>query len=242
MRGTSKYLRGAFVQYTDTFLVPTPKIITFQFNPETMTHTWQPAKSETGTPGQPADPLAITGSPEETFSFTLAMDANDMIEAGGASEQLAAASGVYSRLAALEMLLFPTSPVGAGLVGTVSVNAGPGGSISLSAGLSIQPTRPVSAAQLPMVLFVWGPGRVVPVRVAQLTITEKLYDSDLLNPTHAEAQIQLRVLTPEELRFVEGPLGAVGTAAQLKSDNLRRNRAGDNLANAVESVIGVLPL
>src|SRR6516165_245449 len=98
----SKYLRGALVQFIDTFPRPTPMVIIFQFNPETMTHSWQPAKAAEGAAGQPA------GSPEESFSFTLAMDANDMIAAGGAGGELAAASGVYSRLAALEMLLFPT--------------------------------------------------------------------------------------------------------------------------------------
>ena len=58
-----------------------------------------------------------------------------------------------------------------------------------------------------MVLFVWGPGRIVPVRVTALSITEKLYDATLLNPTHVEAQITLRVLTQDELKYVTGPLG-----------------------------------
>ena len=52
---------------------------------------------------------------------------------------------------------------------------------------------------MPVVLFVWGAFRIVPVRVTGLTITEKLYD-EMLNPVHAEAQLQLRVLTPAELQ------------------------------------------
>jgi hypothetical protein len=237
----SKYLRGALVEYTDTFPLPTSKVIVFQFNPETMTHSWTPAKSTDGgdMAGYRFGPLAISGSPEESFSFTLAMDANDMIAEGGAGEQLATASGVYSRLAALEMLLHPTAPVGAELVGTVSANLGPAGRVSVSGSLAIQPTRPVPAAVLPMVLFVWGPGRIVPVRVAQLTITEKLYDSDLLNPTHAEAQIELKVLTTEELQFIRGPLSVVGTAAQVYSDQLRQRRAR---AKIDQPVIGLLPI
>ena len=47
-------------------------------------------------------------------------------------------------------------------------------------------------------LFVWGLQRIVPVRVTDLTITEKLYDT-ALNPIHADAQIGLRVLTPDEI-------------------------------------------
>jgi len=144
----SKYLRGALIEFSDDFPLPRPKVISFQFNPETMTHSWQPAKTAEGTPGNPSSPLAVTGSPEESFSFTLAMDAGDMIAAGGAGGVLAQASGVYSRLAALERLLFPASAAGVGLVGTVSA-AG----VSISVGISIAPTSPVPAGLLPMVLF-----------------------------------------------------------------------------------------
>ena len=98
------------------------------------------------------------------------------------------------------------------------------------------------AAQLPTVLFIWGPGRIVPVRVTALTITEKLYDSTLLNPTHVEAQIGLRVLTKEELGYVDGPLGTVANTAYTYSQRLREALALANLANAAESIIGMLPV
>jgi len=42
----------------------------------------------------------------------------------------------------------------------------------------------------PTVLFVWGPGRILPVRVTGLSITEKLYD-EFLNPTHADGPAPL---------------------------------------------------
>ena len=51
----------------------------------------------------------MKGMPGEAFSFTIAMDANDEIADGSApTAALAEASGIYSRLAALEMLLYPT--------------------------------------------------------------------------------------------------------------------------------------
>ena len=96
-------------------------------------------------------------------------------------------------------------------------------------------------SQTPVVLFVWGPGRIVPVRVTTLTITEKLYDP-LLNPTHADAQLGLRVLTPEELLVVSGPLAPVAKAAYLYSQGLRQVLAVANLANVAESIIGMLPI
>jgi hypothetical protein len=231
-----KYLRGALVDFTESFPIPIPNVIIFQYNPETMTHTWTPATTNPGTPGQASNPLAITGQPQEAFSFTLAMDANDMI-ADGDAVGLATVSGVYTRIAALEMLLFPTAPPGGGLIGSVTAALGITGGSS-----SPDPTRQVPAAQLPTVLFIWGPGRIVPVRVTTLTITERLYDSLLLNPTHVEAQIGLRVLTQDELKYVDGPLGSLANTAYSYSQGLREALALANLANAVESIIGMLPV
>ena len=232
------YLRGALVEFMESFPIPIPNVIIFQYNPETMTHTWTPATTNPGTPGSTSNPLAITGDPQESFSFTLAMDSNDMIADGDAVETgLATLSGVYSRIAALEMLLFPTAPPGGGLIGSVTAALGIGG-----ASASPDPTRQVPAAQLPTVLFIWGPGRIVPVRVTTPTITEKLYDATLLNPTHVEAQVGLRVLTKEELAYVDGPLGSLAKIANTYSQGLREALALANLANAVESIIGMLPV
>jgi hypothetical protein len=232
------YLRGALVEFMESFPIPIPNVIIFQYNPETMTHTWTPATTNPGTPGSTSNPLAITGDPQESFSFTLAMDSNDMIADGDAVETgLATLSGVYSRIAALEMLLFPTAPPGGGLIGSVTAALGIGGGSA-----SPDPTRQVPAAQLPTVLFIWGPGRIVPVRVTTLTITEKLYDATLLNPTHVEAQVGLRVLTKEELAYVDGPLGSLAKIANTYSQGLREALALANLANAVESIIGMLPV
>lgn len=232
-------LKGGLIEFTETFPVPVPNVIIFQYNPETMTHSWTPAATSSETPGQYSNPLAVTGQPAESFSFTLAMDANDTIADGNAAVAgLAEASGVYSRLAALEMLLFPTAPRGQGLIGSVTAALGIGGS-------SGKPTASVPAGQLPTVLFVWGPGRIVPVRVSALSITEKLYDASLLNPTHAEAQITLDVLTADELKYVKlygGPLGSLANIASQYSQDLREALAIANLANAVTSILGMLPV
>ena len=96
---------------------------------------------------------------------------------------------------------------------------------------------------MPVTLFIWGPGRIVPVRVTGLTITEKLYDS-ALNPTHAEAQLALRVLTPAELKSARTDndvLGQLATIAYNYTLSLRQTLAIDNLANAAESIIGMIP-
>jgi hypothetical protein len=231
------YLVGALVEFMPTGLIPIPNVIVFQFNPETMTHTWtQPEAGPTGANTAPSNPLAVGGMPGESFSFTIAMDAADAIADGTASAAIAEVSGVYSRLAALEMLMYPGSATQSGLLGTVT--AAIGGLFGAAAG-DVQ--RSVPASTMPTVLFVWGPGRILPVRVTTLTITEKLYDA-LLNPTHAEAQIGLRVLTTDELRADADTLAPVARAAYEYSQGLRQTLAVANLVNSAESIIGMLPL
>jgi hypothetical protein len=231
-----QYLRGGLIEFMESFPIPLPNVILFQYNPETMTHTWTPAKTggAAAPGGSPSNPLAITGPPEEQFSFTLIMDAGDTIADGSAiTAGLAEISGVYPRIAALEMLLFPTAPPGGGLIGSVSSALGLSGP---------PPATAVPASQLPTTLFVWGPGRIAPVRVTALSFTEKLYDGTLLVPTHAEAQITLKVLTPPELQFVDGPLGTLANMAATYTTGLREALAIANLANAVESIVGMLPV
>jgi hypothetical protein len=80
------------------------------------------------------------------------------------------------------------------------------------------------------------------VRLTSLTITEKLYDSLLLNPIHAEAQVGMTVLTPDEVSALSDSLKSVATVAYDFSQAFRQAMAIANLANAVESIIGMLPL
>lgn len=237
MAGT--YIRGALIEFMPTFLIPLPNVIIFQYNPETMTHTWKQPESAATAGG---NPLAVKGVPGEEFSFTLVMDTTDMIADGSpVAEGIAEATGIYTRLAALEMLQYPTGAFSSsGLVGAVSAGAGAAASaIGGSSGAAADRNVPLS--QVPTILFVWGPGRILPVRITTLSITEKLYDG-LLNPIHAEASIGLRVLTPDELQAVTGPLAEVAQVAYTYSQGLRQALALANLANAAESIIGMLPV
>jgi hypothetical protein len=226
-----------------TFIGSLPNVIVFQFNPETITHTWSSAAGLPPDPKAGVDPMAARGVPGEQFSFSLAVDASDMIADGDANPiaaGLASASGVYTRLAALEMLQYPSGSFGGGLLGSVSASISVGGvDLSASGTASVQKAD-VPRSEVPTVLFVWGPQRIVPVRVTALTITEKLYDPRL-NPTHADVQITLRVLTPEELVSVQGELGTVAKVAYVYSQGLRQLQAVANLGDAAASIIGMLP-
>ena len=237
--------KGALVSFSPTFVpFPVPNVIIFQYNPETMTHTWTqpepapPSATATG-PAEGSNPLAVKGLPGESFSFTIAMDANEEIAEGSPSTAaLAQGSGIYSRLAALEMLLYPVIGGQSGLLGAVSAAIS-----SARSGQASSATSKVPQSVMPVTLFIWGSGRIVPVRVTGLTITEKLYDS-ALNPTHAEAQLALRVLTPAELRSASADndvLAQVATNAYLNTLAQRQKLALENLSNTAESIIGMIP-
>jgi hypothetical protein len=233
-------LKGALVEFMPTFLpIPVPNVIVFQYNPETVTHAWTQPERAAMAGTETSNPLAVRGTPGEAFSFTIAMDARDEIAGGSApAAALAAASGIYSRLAALEMLLYPTGPGRSGLTGAVTAAVS-----SALSGVRAGPVRTIPQSVLPVTLFIWGPGRIVPVRVTDLTITEQLFDSSL-SPIHAEAHLTLRVLSPAELVAASASddvLASLATVAYNYTLSLRQALAVANLANASESVIGMIP-
>jgi hypothetical protein len=251
-------LKGALIYFGAPMLIPIPNIIVFQYNPETMTRTltpWQPPQREVTVDdagvasradltAQQRYALAQPYDPEESFSLTLEIDATDALE-HPETHPVAVATGVADRLAAIEMLMYPPgdSLLG-GLLGSVS------GSVSFSAGgLSVggeAQSEQLQRKDAPIVLFFWGPGRIVPVRITSLSIEEQQF-SPLLYPTRAKATIGVKVLDLDDLVQVSGD-PATGAAAELARACYKFTRgqkevlATANLANAVESIVGMLPI
>lgn len=260
-------LKGALIYFGAPMLIPLPNVIIFQYNPETMTRTltpWQPVQREVSAeykgegdqrhievqrkPLSAKEVIALSQpwDPTETFSLVLELDATDALESPEL-HPVAVATGVADRLAAIEMLMYPPgdSLVG-GLLGSVS------GSVSFSAvGLSVGAGAGAGTEQLerkdaPIVLFFWGPGRIVPVRIMSLSIEEQQF-SPLLYPTRAKATIGVKVLDLDDLVQVSGDL-ATGETVELAKACYKFTRAQKkalataNLANAVESIIGMLPI
>src|ERR1700722_15801095 len=125
-------VKGALISFTPSGgalgLPSLPNVIVFQFNPETITHAW----TEAVAPQAPSDPkiryspLAVTGQPGESFSFTLMLDADEEkadIATNPVAGALADLSGVYPQLAGLELLQFPTPMPRGGLFGQVPAAA-----------------------------------------------------------------------------------------------------------------------
>lgn len=225
--------KGALLEFGSSFMTQQPNVILFQFNPETLSHTWtQPESAKAKNDKMTGNPLAVKGFPGESFSFTIAMDANETLAEGRfVPQQLVQKSGIYSRLAALEMLVFPVSVkkgrklMGSALLRKAAIRSG---------------KQQIPAMRVPVVLFVWGHNRILPVRVTNLTISETLYD-EALNPIHATAQLSLRVLTPDEMPVTD-PLLKIARAVYEHSQNSRQKRATDNLVNAADSPFGILPI
>ena len=223
-------MKGALVELIPAVNVAIPNVVIFQFNPETLRHTWSQPTPPTAPSGKAAShPLATPGLPGESFSFTLSMDVTDQYADPDPSVQQAASEvGIYRRLSALEILLYPTIPI----------NLTTGGSSSSGGGVK----RTTPAAQVPTVLFVWGTGRIVPVRITGLSITEKLYD-DMLNPTHADAQIELRVLTADEVKLISGLPGKIAGSAYVYTQAFRVAQAAlaaTNLGDSARALTGML--
>ena len=158
---------------------PVASIVVFQFNPEKLTRTLAPQTA--GGEGSIFETQRLKGAPEETIKMELLFDAADALAEGdGTTETL----GLYPQLSALEMLIYPKSALV--ITNTVLLATG-----------TIEIVPPAG----PLTLFIWGPQRIVPVQIKELSIEEQTYDANL-NPITAKAQLSLRVLSYNDLSLV----------------------------------------
>ena len=241
-----KLLKGAIVQFKTMPIVPIPNIIIFQYNPESLQRTLAPyAPAEAGTAEKAVPPtaqgvysFAQPQEPTETFTVTLFLDASDALEAPE-SHPVAFVTGVADRIAALEMLLYPSKDSLLGqLLGSVSVSIGAGG---ISASMSTDAF--VGRQEAPVTLFVWGPGRIVPVRLQTFTVEEQQFNQ-LLYPTRARVSLGMKVITKDALKADGGTANTGKELAAFCYDWTRGQKellALANVANSVESILGILP-
>jgi hypothetical protein len=175
--GSPRILKGALVAYQLPALIP--KVVVFQYNPEQVTRSLSPRAAEGGGRG---DAHRSDGPPDETINLSVEIDAADQLEKPDENATTVAV-GLHPVLAALEGLLYPAFPT----VVANQVLAAFGGAFILG--------EPV-----PLALLVWGPRRVLPVRVQSLSITEQAFDVKL-NPINAKVELGLKVLTYRELQL-----------------------------------------
>jgi hypothetical protein len=188
-------------------------LVPFQYNADEVTRSLQARSPDLGGGTAPAgrnQALRLTGPPIETIDLAVELDATDKL---AEADPVATRFGVYPQLAALEMLLYPTSD-------RVSEDA------RLAANGSIE----LVPLEAPLSVLVWGPGRVVPVRITQLTIVEQAFDPRL-SPIRAQVRLGLRVLTYSDLP--DGAGSALFLAHQIAMEGLAALGTGVSAAAAV---------
>jgi hypothetical protein len=236
---------GALIQFQTVPLIniPLPVPIIFQYNPESIARSLSPyspgiktalenaeAKKALDAGGTP--PAQVQAhDPVETFTLNLLLDATDHLETPDTfPHQITVVTGVADRLAALEMLLYPLQ---SSVLGDLLADAASalGGS---------KPTKPVDQPKrVPTTLFVWGPGRIVPVRITSFSADEVQFNQ-LLYPHRAKVSMGMRVITKEEIKNNPGSNTFIDDIAIFCYDFTKAQKevlALANIANTVESII-----
>ncbi|WP_435592818.1 hypothetical protein [Nocardia sp. bgisy118] len=193
-----KILRGAFVEFG---LSLPPLIVVFQFNPVQLTRnrglsfTFPGAPLASEAPGYPERTLRkfhgekdnanllnlqrnqLVTVEEQTIGFDIRLDATGKLDDGdGVTEEF----GVAPQIATLELMVTPKEE---SLIGAaVSALFGEPKGFSFTRG-----------ANPPLVLFIFGRKRVLPVNINSMNITETEFSTHL-NPVRATVAVNLTVI------------------------------------------------
>ena len=158
------------------------RTIALQYNPDSLSHSYQVQGVGGEGGGDRAQPFRLKGPAVQTIKLEAEIDATDALEQPGQNANTVQ-FGVAPQLAVLEALVNPSV---AELM-TLKVQAASG-------------TLEILPPEAPLVLFIWGANRIVPVRVTDFSITEEAFDT-ALNPIRAKVSIGLRVMTTDDLGF-----------------------------------------
>lgn len=205
-----KILRGAFVEFG---LSLPPLVVVFQFNPVQLTRSRGLTYSFPGAPGEPDGSGAVRakGGPrrdlrqfhgtfkdlsklqeqqavtveEQTIGFDIRLDATDRLDDGN---KVAEQFGIAPQIATLELMV---QPKGESLLGS-AVDSLLGKPKGFSFARNSNP---------PMILFVFGRKRVLPVNINSMHITETEFSADL-NPLRATVTVALTVIEGKNVPYL----------------------------------------
>jgi hypothetical protein len=190
-----RLLKGAIISLDPNLGVPLGTIA-FQYNPDEITRSLKP--QSVGEEPDRSEILRLKGPPIETIKCTIEIDATDQL---ASSDSNTLAFGIQPQLAALELLVYPSS-------------------VELIANevLTFVGTIEILPVQSALTLFAWSKTRITPVRITDLDITEEAFDPQL-NPIRAKISLGMRVLNVNDVGFLS-PAGALYMVYQLQKEAL----------------------
>ncbi len=174
---TPRLLKGGIV-LMDSETSAVQRIISLQYNPDTLTRTLQ--VQGVGEGGDRSEALRLKGPPVETIKLDAEIDATDQLEL---ADSKALELGIHPQLAALETIVYPSSS-----------------QLLENNRLAQVGTLEIAPMQAPLTLFIWSKNRILPVRLTEFSITEEAFDTSL-NPIRAKVGLGMRVLNVNDLGF-----------------------------------------
>ena len=157
------------------------RIITLQYNPDSLTRTLQVQGAGGG--GDRSEALRLKGPPVETIKLEAEIDATDQLEfpEQHASRRRARPPPAARRARGDRL---------------------PGGDrrSSRTTRWRRSGTLEIVPMEAPLTLFVWSAQRILPVRLTEFSVTEEAFDP-ALNPIRAKVSLGMRVLTVDDLGF-----------------------------------------
>jgi hypothetical protein len=203
-----KILRAAFVEFG--LSVP-PLIVVFQFNPVQLTRNHSLTFAFPGVPG----PAQASGGPaivpqrtvrqcraeasdllklqkqqlvtvqDHTIAFDIRLDATDKLDA---SDAVTERFGIGPQLSTLELMVYPKQESVIG--GAIDALLGKPKGFSFA-----------RSSNPPMILFIFGRKRVLPVNINTMSITETEF-SAALNPIRATVSVNLTVIEGKNVPYL----------------------------------------
>lgn len=155
------------------------RIITLQYNPETLTRTLQ-VQGVGGEGGERSEAMRLTGPPVETLKLDAEIDATDQLEV---ADSVTVQVGIQPQLAALETIIYPSS-----------------NQLLSNYSMAQSGTLEIAPMETALTLFIWNKNRILPVRLTEFSITEEAFDINL-NPIRAKVSLGMRVLSVDDLGF-----------------------------------------
>lgn len=216
-----RLMKGALAVYQSQTPGTQPKIIAFQYNPDSIRRALA-ARAQPPNPGNAGaareEVLRVMGPPIETINLAIELSAIDQLEHPD-NNRATVENGLQPALATLELLLYPSTAT-----------------TQQQQQQAQQGQVQVSPADMPLTLLVWNNSRVVPVLITNFSIAEEAFDVNL-NPIRAKVDLGMKVLTHMELQST-----SIGYQAFLSYQRQKETLSQQSTSSGDEDRIrGMLP-